>query len=354
MMKNDYLNSYSICFSRNEDKYELTPGEKKHIMWPEEPQRWDWENCSLSCIKLPGYNKVKIVIRSSEIKSSEYQRKKDVKIKYMLGFDIDVVNLQDPIEDTFQVNLNNITQKKGPPKKRWVLKLDEDHFIWQWNKDESTIKNSQIWKIYDHIIKTNSEHPSASNTFNVKLDINDDAKIIPVVYQPAIDSWKNFLREVHCYKISDKEYQVTLLFEGEVLRRHWYLEPFYKLFRIFRYGRTLDIETINVLLDECIPKYYNFSAHQPPIYSGKFGVEIDDDIHNPMPKIEIKYFFGNNRHPIIFVNTANHAMAEHDNNHRLWKWEYVPWEKDSAVVYGNKSRSQIEQDPSYKLKNIVT
>ena len=69
-----------------------------------------------------------------------------------------------------------------------------------------------------------------------------------------------------------------------------------------------------------------------------------------MPSIAIKYFFVNQRHPIVFVNTANHAMAEHDTNHNIWKWEYVGWKKRSPIVFGNKSRKQIEQSFKAKLK----
>ena len=44
---------------------------------------------------------------------------------------------------------------------------------------------------------------------------------------------------------------------------------------------------------------------------------------------------------MVFVNTSNHAMAEHDANHELWKWEYVPglmdylnrWMKDLSIQY---------------------
>jgi hypothetical protein len=35
-------------------------------------------------------------------------------------------------------------------------------------------------------------------------------------------------------------------------------------------------------------------------------------------------------------------MAEEDNNGTLWKWEFVPWERDSPIVHGNKSRKEIE------------
>jgi hypothetical protein len=52
------------------------------------------------------------------------------------------------------------------------------------------------------------------------------------------------------------------------------------------------------------------------------------------------------RHPIIFINTSNHAMSEHDTNHRLWKWEYIAWQKDGPIEFGERSREEI--DNSFK------
>jgi hypothetical protein len=55
------------------------------------------------------------------------------------------------------------------------------------------------------------------------------------------------------------------------------------------------------------------------IYSGQYSIEYDT-IHldkPPAPKRPIEYYFLNYYHPIIFVNTVNHAMGEHDNNHEI-------------------------------------
>lgn len=56
------------------------------------------------------------------------------------------------------------------------------------------------------------------------------------------------------------------------------------------------------------------------------------------------------RHPVVFVNTSNHAVVEDDADSRLWKWEYVPRENDGPVVSGNKSRKDIENKFKPKLK----
>jgi hypothetical protein len=48
-------------------------------------------------------------------------------------------------------------------------------------------------------------------------------------------------------------------------------------------------------------------------------------------------------HPVIFVNTSNHALAPHDNNHDLWKWEYVPWIEKIPINLGIKTRQETEE-----------
>jgi hypothetical protein len=37
-------------------------------------------------------------------------------------------------------------------------------------------------------------------------------------------------------------------------------------------------------------------------------------------------------------------------NHEIWKWEYTCWEKDSPVVFGNKSREEIDKSFRPKLR----
>ena len=58
--------------------------------------------------------------------------------------------------------------------------------------------------------------------------------------------------------------------------------------------------------------------------------------------ILVKYNFQDTNHPVIFVNTSNHALAPHDNNHDLWKWEYVPWSEKIPIKSGSKSRQEVE------------
>lgn len=56
----------------------------------------------------------------------------------------------------------------------------------------------------------------------------------------------------------------------------------------------------------------------------------------------MKYYFIDYKHPILFINTFNHAKAENDNNYKIWKWEYIQFLKDSPVIQGTKSIKQID------------
>ncbi len=235
----------------------------------------------------------------------------------------------------------------GQPRQRVVIRISKDYYIWQWTKNEKSqiLENSEVYGIYKDLIKSVKESIVSTNkNLFVVEDTPKDDRIIPVIYQPAIDSWKNFVREVHCHKINDNEYDVTIMFENEQLRKHGKLDIFYRIFRRLRYGRVTDIETFKIILDTGKPIKFQFKG----IFSGNHSIE-DDDIHGDNPvngKVrthDIKYYFNEERHPIIFINTSNHAMSFHDTNHKLWKWEYIPWEKDGAVIYGQNPREQVDR-----------
>ena len=211
------------------------------------------------------------------------------------------------------------------------------------------MKGSEVYEIYKDIIKSLDKPiiPNTKDIFNVVAydDNKIGKKIVPVIYQAAIDSWKNFVREVHCHELDNGlKIQVSIMFNNEELREHKIANRLYEWFRIWFYGRKIDVETFYIILkDNNAPKLFDFKN----IYSGENSIE-QDSIHLDKHDVDIKYYFGNLRHPIIFINTSNHAMAEHDTNHELWKWEYIPWQKDGGVEFHNKSRKKI--DESFKPK----
>ena len=46
-------------------------------------------------------------------------------------------------------------------------------------------------------------------------------------------------------------------------------------------------------------------------------------------------------------------MAEKDNNDTLWKWEYRPFDEKSPVVFGTKSREEIDSQFMPPLARII-
>jgi len=157
------------------------------------------------------------------------------------------------------------------------------------------------------------------------------SKVLPVVYQPDIDAWKNILREIQSHK-KDDCYEVTLVFEDENLRKHGIFDFIYRVYRFFRYRRTVDIESFEIKDDEFL---------FDDIYSGNH-ILFDDNIHNTA-QVPVKYYFQDSNHPIVFVNTSNHALAESDNNHDFWKREYVAWSDKVPVKFGDKTRKKTEK-----------
>ena len=342
------VSDYSIIwFSHLENKYdaELKLFQRKSFHWTEKSQIWDWDNCRVTWVSR-SERELRVVIRSSKMVISEF-RKKEVHVNYMLGFDVNIDEIEYPRLDEYREPIQNIGDKKyGRLRQRWVIKMNKDYYIWQWIPKEKnpSLENSEVYKIYKDIIKS-LEKPTPYNQNNIFRveNIPKDRRIIPVIYQAAIDSWKNFVREVHTHMINENEFEVTLLFENEHLRKHGQLDLLYRIYRRLRYGRVTDIESFRIILDKDKPVKLQFEG----IFSGKYGVEYDNihgdkPINGKVPLHDIKYYFNDQMHPIIFINTANHAMSFHDTNHRIWKWEYIPWEKDSAIINGQKSRSQVD------------
>ena len=339
-----------VWFSHREYRYDAElKGNQRVFSWSNDTDIWDWDNCTVSAVNRPD-NKIRIVIQSTNTIQSKY-RKSIVELKYMLGFD--VTNVHEPkTEDYHEPRKHNVKNEKyGPRRPRWVLQLDEDYWIWEWVEQGRRIESSTVYQIYE-MIKKKLDTPDFSKSSIFNIATHDDRRIIPVIYQPAIDSWKNFVREVYCHKCGSNEFEVTILFNNEELREHAILNKIYEWFRSLVYRRIIDVETFRIILEQEVAESFKFEG----IYSGENDMQ-QDDVHGDKPGLngnvpirKIKYYFANTRHPIVFINTSNHAMAEHDTNHKLWKWEYIAWKKNSPIVYGEKSRQQIDRSFRPKLK----
>jgi hypothetical protein len=89
------------------------------------------------------------------------------------------------------------------PCNRWVFNLDKQYWIWEWARKDMAIQASKTYSLY-RTLKERFESPSQrphDNIFRSEIKSSNTASIIPVIYQPAVDSLKNFLREVYCVSV---------------------------------------------------------------------------------------------------------------------------------------------------------
>ena len=333
-----------VWFSHREERWKV--GFFGKFSWTGAKEVWDWDSCTIGIARTIKDGKLIAVVRSRTTKNSSFMGNRPVGIRYMLGFEIKG-KPPEPRTELYTAR-KNIPKKTEGPRSRWVLQLDDDHWIWEWALDAVDLASSTTYKLYEEIADE-IENPSkkVSNIFDVHDERLEDEAIIPVIYQPSIDSLKNFLREVHCAKgpaKPDGSYEVTvsLIFNNERLRKHGIWNTLYESFRLLRYGRTMDVESFKILVKkEAATNGFIFES----IYSDDHEMN-EDSIHGdtplpPAPEHLIRYYFTNQEHPVVFLNTSNHAMGEHDTNNRLWKWEYVAWLEDSPVKLGEQTREEI-------------
>ncbi len=341
--------SKPVWFTVKEKKWQV--GYFGKFSWTGEEDFWDSDNCTMSFARTLN-NECLIVVRSSQTILSNFMEK-EVMLRYMLGFEIST-KPSEPKTELYTAR-NNIPNRREGPKNRWVFQLDDKHWIWEWAQQGVDITDSTIYSLYTEIVNELG-HPSKNpnNIFDVQVNVQDN-RVIPVVYQPSVDALKNFLREVHCARgptnqDGSYEMEVSLLFNNERLRQHGILNSIYQGLRQIIYGRVMDLESFKILVAKD-PANNRFTFEG--IYSYETGMNADS-IHGdkppPAPKHPITYYFVDHKHPVMFVNTANHAMAEHDANERIWKWEYIPWLEDAPVKLGTKTRKEIEESFKSPLK----
>lgn len=342
--------SKTVWFTVKEKKWKV--GYFGKFSWTGKEDFWDSDNCTVSLARTLK-DKCLVVVRSNQTKLSRFMGK-EVMLRYMLGFEI----LGKPTEPKTEMYTarNNFPNRREGPKNRCVFQLDDKHWIWEWSQEGVDITNSTIYNLYLEIVNE-LDHPSKNpnNIFDVQVDVHDD-RLIPVIYQPSVDALKNFVREVHCANgptnpDGSYEMEVSLLFNNERLRQHGILNSIYEPFRRLVYGRVMDLESFKILLGKD-PESDGFTFEG--IYSNEEGMNADsihgDKTPPPAPEHTLKYYFVDRNHPVVFVNTSNHAMAEHDANNRIWKWEYIPWIEDAPIKLGFKTRREIEQSFKSPLK----
>jgi hypothetical protein len=334
----------------------------------------DWDNCTVNLVGRLANRKTRLVLRTGTNRNSSYMGDKPIKLRFMLG--IDISHLSEIRTEPYQLSksakdLPHSIAKK--PHERYLFQLDDRYCIWEWAKNGTDLKSTNIYKLHNQIVSfvtetDNDEVIKSSQDRDIfDVDIRENEKdndikykVVPIVYQPAFDSLRNFVREVHCAVIEKNIIEISIVFENEHLRRYKFLNDIYEIYRRCYYGRVKDIETFRIHIDSQMmndnKKHFTFEK----IYSNGYDVTYDTIHGNPFPpERKVKYYFMDYYHPIVFINTSNHAMSESDNNHDLWKWEYIPFtaSKKRPFKFGTKSRKDIDKEfPSLftRLKNILT
>jgi len=381
------LNSDEVWFSHREKIFQVKDGT---VEWTDETKIWNWDHCTISLVKSPKKN-LRVVVRSNANRNqTSFKVNRPMALRYMLGFDVDRVSplkCESPSPDSAKDSEKSSQQWTGPGD-RWVFQLDDDYWIWEYREpgsdersdggsddgsdgganDGSDIASTNVYKIHQKIMDSQSalRQGGADQIFDLQPKSLSDRmvidhlqsppgslkdRIIPAIYQPAVDGLKNYLREVHCaQKDLDKnvsEVEVTLVFNNEELRKHRILDIPYREMRRWMYNRDSDVESFKIRIDRNNMQNNRFifkNIHS--IIDGKNNDLNEDSIHGDPEGTgcTISYYLIDYCHPVVFVNTSNHAMAEHDANQKLWKWEYIPGLMDSPVILGSKTRKEIDTE----------
>jgi hypothetical protein len=360
------MDATGLWFSRLERNFSADYGQ---FRWTEEQRTWDWDKLKTVDLVRTKDGTKRLVLRRQAAIHTRHGRpdlpkkdgSSDASLRYMLGIDIN--DEPKDIECDYYTarvydHYKNVWNMKGP-KKRSSFQISENAWLWQWaEKYESkgVSKEVDIKEIHKYIKEEFNKKIVYKNVFN--LDVGPHDKFKPVIYQPAVDGMKNFIREIHCstrpVANGKKEVEVTLVFNNEELRKHKILNWIYERVRLTKYGRLRDIESFVIIADNDDDKVNGLRF--TGIYSGKNDLEEDTihgDLKDDLPPHKVKFYANDYKHPIIFINTSNHAMAEHDTNPDLWKWEYVPWVENRPFISGEESRKVVDKDYKNLLETLT-
>ena len=87
----------------------------------------------------------------------------------MLGFDTNIDGIEYPELEQYREPLQNREDKRyGQQKRRLVLRISKDYYIWQWAEDnnDQTFEKSEVYRIYKDIMKS-LKNPIASTNRNI-------------------------------------------------------------------------------------------------------------------------------------------------------------------------------------------
>lgn len=299
-------------FSYRQQEYDELKEHSRRLGWKNKEKSHLYENCTVDVVGMDN-DKTRVILRR-EITGHSTFVNSDFTLNLMMGIIVTKVIKKSEFQLILELQQSNDLQHRDLKDVRITSKNKED-----------------ISKLESEMVKKMGNPPDDATIIDPG-SIKKFPEMMPVVYQPEIDAWLNILREIQVNK-KDGYYEITLVFEDENLRKHGIFDFFYRFVRLFKYRRTVDIESFRVQDND---------FHFDGIYSGKH-ILFDDSIHETA-QVSIKYYFQDSNHPVVFVNTSNHALAESDNNHDFWKREYVAWDDDVPVKFGNKTRIDTEKE----------
>ena len=251
-------------FSYTQEIYDEVKTSKRYFLsWRNQEKNWHYSNCFVKVIGMDK-DKARVIIRRRRTGNSEFMNS-IFEVNLMMGFVV-----------------LNVGKKENKEHKN-ILNFEIEQSN---DKHHRDLKNVQIWSDYEHEtedlyneILQEKNNGAISNIIEADY-LQRDNSIMPVVYQPRIDAWENFLREIHTYKDEENNsFQITLVFQDEVLRKHGILDGIYRFIRLIKYKRTVDIETFSFKDNKFFFK---------DIYSGESNL-FEDSIHN-QKEIAAKYY----------------------------------------------------------------
>lgn len=191
---------------------------------------------------------------------------------------------------------------------------------------------------------------------------------LPAIYQPTVDiegttGFEDNNDLIYVYYWVHDEYiysyylpgyyviEVTLVFRDED-HPNPEKDLWYDVYRLSIYLRIEDIETFFIVINKqtgettrlsFIGLYLWINLDQPPvyfapIYSSSTTFFNEDGAHE-RAKIT-SFVVVDGEHPVIYINTWNHAMAEFDNNPDLSKIYIKTWAGDVPLVMGTRLNAE--------------
>ncbi len=242
-------------FSYVQEAYdEVKESRRDYLSWKNKEKAWSYSDCKVKVIGMDD-NKARIIVRRKKSGYSKFMES-DFEVNLMMGF-----------------VASNMRKHTVGYKDIIIFDLEQTK-----DKHHRELKDVKIWSddvhetedLYNTILQ---ERGNNTNTKIIESDhLERNNSVVPVIYQPKIDAWENFLREIHIHKKDDGSFEMSLVFQDEVLRKHGILDGIYRYIRLLKYKRTMDIET------------FSFKDNQfffGNIYSGKSNL-FEDTVHNEM------------------------------------------------------------------------